>query len=158
MKGETQSLHLQKMMKKHKVNPEYTLVLPSMAVKKKSLKKLERGDVLLLGLERLELSLMKDDLFCARMVVDSSAGSLKLEIISLDELDVNTSDSKKYEKLFCSFGKLQSRKLEVGHKIEISAKEMETVELFTGEKKLAIAALVSVDNEIAIEIKEVIHG
>ena len=158
MKGETQSLHLQKMMKKHKVNPEYTLVLPSMAVKKKSLKKLERGDVLLLGLERLELSLMKEGLFCARMAVDNSAGSLKLEIISLDERDVNTGDSKKYEKLFFAFGKLQSRKLEIGHKVEISAKEMETVELFSGEKKLATAALVNVDNEIAIEIKEVIHG
>ena len=158
MKDETQSLHLQKMMKKHKVNPEYTLVLPLMAVKKKSLKKLERGDVLLLGLERLELALMKDDLFCARVGVDSSAGSLKLEIISLDKADVNTNDSKKYEKLFCAFGKLQSRKLEVGHKVEISAKEMETVELFTGEKKLATASLVSVDSEIAIEIKEVVHG
>ena len=158
MKGETQSLHLQKMMKKHKVNPEYILVLPLVAVKKKSLKKLERGDVLLLGLERLELVLMKEGLFCAKMAVESSAGSLKLKIISLDKPDVNTNDSKKYEKIFCSFGKLQSRKLEVGHKVEISAKEMETVELFSGETQLATASLVSVDSEIAIEIKEVVHG
>lgn len=158
MKGETQSLHLQKMMKKHKVNPEYTLVLPLMAVKKKSLKKLERGDVLLLGLGKLELSLMKDDLFCARVAVENSAGSLKLEITSLEKPDVNTSDSKKYETLLCSFGKLQSRKIEVGHKVEIATKEMETVELFSGEKKLATVSLVNVDSEIAIEIKEVVHG
>ena len=50
---------------------------------------------------------------------------------------------------------LQSRKLEVGHKIDIAQLDLEEVTLFTEGKKRAEAKLVKVDDEIAIQIIKV---
>jgi hypothetical protein len=61
MRGETQALHLAKMIQKHKLYPEYELALPFLLVRKNSLKKLSKGDVLLLGDENLNLKLLKED-------------------------------------------------------------------------------------------------
>jgi len=64
-------------------------------------------------------------------------------------------NSKKYKELKISLGSLYSRTLEAGHKIETTEIDPEEVLLYEKEKLLAKGRLVTVDDEIAIEIKEV---
>jgi hypothetical protein len=155
MRGETQSLHLVKMMQKRKLYPEYELILPFLLVKKNSIKKLSKGDILLVGDDRLNLNLLKDDGFFANIEIEESENSRKIKIIDI-QIDTGLSDhSKKYEIVKCSFDFLQSRTFEVDHKIDISSVNLKKVNLIIKNKKVAEGSLVNVDEEIAIEITKV---
>jgi hypothetical protein len=155
MRDETQSLHLAQMMQKHKVYPEYELVLPLLLVKKNSVKKLSKGDVLLLGDDRLNLKLLKDDETFGNVEIDESENSRRIKIVNIqNNTDIST-NSKKYETVKCSFSFLQSRIFEVDHKIDISSLNLEKVNLLIDNKKIAEGTLVNVDEEIAIEITKV---
>jgi len=158
MKGETQSVHLQKMMQQHKRYPEYELALPSFSIKKKNLKKMRQGDVLLLGLDFLDLVLLEEGEVCAKVTVEHVSESLKLRIVSLEEKPADKHDSKKYENIFSTFTTLQIRKLEVGHKVEVPTLEIRELALFLRDEKRFKGLLVMVDDEIAIEITEVLNG
>ena len=155
MRGETQSVHLAKMMQKHKLYPEYELALPFLLVKKNSLKKLFKGDVLLLGDDHLNLKLLKEDGSFVNVEIEESKNSRKVKIVNIHKQTEIPNHSKKYEILKCSFDFLQSRNFEVGHKIDISSIDLGKVNLLIGKKKLAEGKLVNVDEEIAIEITKV---
>ena len=155
MKGETQAVHLAKVMQKHKLYPEYELALPLVKVKKNSFKKLTQGDILLLGLDGLELILLLEECVCANAEINEAQNSFKIKITNIVEKTDISNHSKKYEILKCSFGMLQSRKLEVGHKIDIAQLNLEDVTLFTEGRKQAEGKLVKVDDEIAIQIIKV---
>ncbi len=154
-KSEMQSVNLEDIMQKHKVHPEYNIALPKFYVKKNSLAKLTKGDVLLVGLSEIELFLMQNSIYYAKVVLESVADVVKLCIVTLEDIEKQTISNKKQEVVICSFCKIQCRKLEVNHKIEISSFHTDNMELLIDNKKLAQATLVNVDNEIAIEIKEV---
>jgi hypothetical protein len=155
MRGETQSLHLVKMMQKRKLYPEYELILPFLLVKKNSIKKLSKGDILLVGDDRLNLKLLKDDGSFANVEIEESENSRKIKIIDIQIDTVLSDHSKKYEIVKCSFDFLQSRTFEVDHKIDISSVNLKKVNLIVKNKKVAEGSLVNVDEEIAIEITKV---
>ena len=155
MKAKMQSLHLQQMMQKHKRHPEYDLALSPFHLKKKDISALKEDDVLLLGLDNLALCLYKEGTFCANVALDHAEERVKVEIKSLEELSGKVPSSKKYENILATFGKIQSRQMEAGHKIEISMLELQEVTLTVNSKKVAKAALVAVDEEIALKITEV---
>ena len=155
MRGETQSVHLAKVMQKHKLYPEYELVLPFLLVKKNSLKKLSKGNILLLGDVSLNLNLLKEDEFFGNVEIEESKNSRKIKIINIEKQTELSNHSKKYETLKCSFVFLQSRSFEVGHKIDISSIDLGKVNLLIGSEKLAEGKLVNVDEEVAVEITKV---
>jgi hypothetical protein len=155
MRDETQSLHLAQMMQKHKMYPVYELILPQLLIKKNSIKKLSKDDVLLLGDERLNLKLLKDDRYFGNIEIEEGKNSCKIKITNIRKnIDISY-NSKKYETLKCSFSFLQCRIFEAGHKIDISTLNLEKVNLLTNNKKIAEGNLVNVDEEIAIKITKV---
>ena len=117
-----------------------------------------QGDVLLLGLDFLDLILLKEGEICAKVSVEHVSESAKLRIVSLSDTSDNMNDSKKYEKLLATFTSLQIRKLEVGHKVEVPTSEISETVLFSANKKCFKGRLVTVDDEIAIKITEVLNG
>ena len=155
MKAETQALHLEKMMQKHNLYPEYELALSPIQVKKSSLKKLSNGDILLLGLTSLNMILIEEGEVCANVVIDKIENSSKLRIIQLNKSMIEQTNSKKYETVKISFGMIQSRKLEIGHNIGIASLNMQEVILIAEDKNIAKGSLVNVDEEIAVQIDEV---
>jgi len=155
MKAKMQSLHLQQMMQKHKRHPEYDLVLSPFLLKKKNISALKEGDVLLLGLGHLELCLYQDGTFCAHVGLDHAEERVKIEIKNLKKLSDKESNSKKYENVMATFGKIQSRQLEPGHKVEISMLDLQEAALTVDGVNMAKAALVMVDEEIALKITKV---
>ena len=155
MRGETQAIHLEKMMQKHKLYPEYELALSPIQVKKNALKKLASGDLFLLGLNSLEMILLEEGNISANVVLNESGNSSKVKIINCNKSTIEQTNSKKYQIVKISFGVLQSRKLEVGHKIEIAQLNLQEVSLHVDGKNIAKGSLVNVDEEIAIQIDEV---
>ncbi len=155
MKGETQADSLAFLVQDKKKYPEYELVLPSFLLKQSQLKKLTQGDVLLVGLSHLELHLCAEGDICADVVLVTDEKIKKLKITYLHKDTLKQVNTKKYEHIRCSFGKLQSRKLETGHKVSIAQLNLEEVTLFVNEKNIAQGRLVKVDDEIAIEIMKV---
>ncbi len=157
MKGETQAIHLEKMMQKHKLYPEYELALSPIEVKKNSIKKLTKGEVFLLGLDSLNLILIEEGEICANAVIKKSENSSKLKIIQLKRSTIEQGDSKKYETIKISFGMIQVRKLEIGHTIGITSLNLQEVTLVVDDENIAKGSLVNVDEEIALQIDEVIR-
>ncbi len=155
MKAETQALHLEKMMQKHKLFPEYELALSPIQVKKKDLKKLTSGDLFLLGMHRLDMILLEEGSISANVVLNESGNSSKIKIIQLKKSTTLQTNSKKYEVVELSFGMIQSRTLEVGHQIETAQLNLEEVSLHVNGKNIAKGSLVNVDEEIAVQIDEV---
>ena len=156
MKSETQAFHLAKMMQDHTHYPKYELALPLVSVRSKKLKNLSLDDVLLLGLNVLEFVLMDAESMCGNVVLKDMENIHELEIIHMDEDTSYPIDSKKYDTLKLSFGIVQSKVLDLGHRIDITQLDLKKVDLMVEDKKLAEGSLINVDNEIAIKIDKVI--
>lgn len=155
MKDETQSLQLTDMVVKRKLYPEYELFLPSILVKNSSLKKLSKGDIFLLGDNCLNIKLVKDENFFANLKIEQHETKLSVEILTIEKYAPLVNDSKKYETIKLSFGFLQSRVFEVGYKINIASIDLGKVDLMIKNKTIAKGKLVSVDEEIAVEVTKV---
>jgi len=154
-KTQLRSHSMKDIMKKHSIHPEYDLIMPIFYIKKKSLNRLEIGDIFLLGLNKLDLLLVRDDKIYAKVIVESTVQTVKINIVDIKVSNMESYDKSKYEFAVCSFGKLQCRKLEVGHKVEIFEFNSLNIELFIENKSFGKVSLIKVDNEIAIKIIEV---
>ncbi len=155
MMAENQALRLEKLMQKHQCYPEYELCLPSVSVKKAALRKLRKGDLLLLGMSRMDMLLVSKEHGSAKAVLSSCDEGMTIRVMEACRDTAEEFDSKKYKNVKISLGILQSRVLEAGHKIETAQIDMDNILLYAEEKKIASAALVMVDDEIAVQIKEV---
>jgi len=155
MKAETQANSLASLVQTKKKYPEYELALLPFEVKQSKLKKLELGDVLLVGLNQLELVLFKEIEMCANVSMFRDENTQKIKIEYLHKNTIKEEHTKKYEKVKCSFGRIQSRKLEVGYKVSISQLNLQEVMLSVKGKNIAEGTLVKVDDEIAIQVTKV---
>jgi flagellar motor switch/type III secretory pathway protein FliN len=155
MKSETQAYHLAKMMLEQTRYPRYELSLPLVLVRSNKLKKLAVDDVLLLGLGVLEFVLMDGERSCAKLQLRQSENNHELEITDVPNEPVEQLDSKKYKILKLSFGTVQSKVLEVGHRVDITQLDLMKVTLVQEGKTIAEGSLANVDEEIAIQIKKV---
>ena len=155
MNGETQANRLAQLMQKKGYLPSYALALPLVSIRSSSLKKLESGDILLLGLNSLECVLIDDNKVCANVVLMKQNNRHGMQIIKIDNETLKSTDSKKYEEIKLIFGKVQCRTLTVGHMIDIAQVNLEKVTLVSQERKIATASLINVEGEIAVKIDKV---
>ncbi|MDD2226381.1 MAG: hypothetical protein PHD42_04650 [Dysgonamonadaceae bacterium] len=155
MRADTQADSLEAMMQKHQIYPCYTLALPPFEVKKRALKELKRGDILLLGFERLSLVLLDEKRGNAEVMIEHHHALDRLRIVSLGEL---TRDhlSKKYQVVTAILGEVPCKKLEVGHVIGAMDLDFGHLDIIAGKKKIAEGSLVNTDGRIALQINEVL--
>jgi hypothetical protein len=156
MEDNNQALRLAQMMQNTvTVYPSYELALPLVEIGRSKLKKLAINDVLLLGLKDLVFVLMENGSICAELAPIMISESSCLEIMNVAKCPIKSNDSKKYQTLKISFGKIQSRNLEVGYRIDITEKSLHNVTLIVEENKYANGFLVNVDGELAVKIEKV---
>ncbi|SFV67061.1 hypothetical protein MNB_SV-3-1196 [hydrothermal vent metagenome] len=155
MNGKTQANRLAQLMQKKGFLPSYILALPLMEIRSSSLKKLESGDILLLGLNSLTCLLMDSHKICANVVLVKQNDRYGMQIIKLVNKPIESTNSKKYEKLEFIFGNVQCRTLSVGHIIDIAHINLDKVTLVSQEKTIAAASLVNVEGKIAVKIEKV---
>jgi len=159
MKAETQAVLLEKMMQDQKVHPEYELSLPLFMLKRTVVNRLDKGDILLVGLDKLEFILIYNGNKYANVVLVKSENIEEIEIISMDEIISPSPINSKYEMLKCIFSTLAIEVIDVGIKANISKIGFEDITLITenNDKKLE-GKLVEVEGEIAIEITKVYNA
>lgn len=155
MKAETQATYLSKLVHDSKLYAEYELALPFIRIKRKSLKNMCIGDVLLLGLSNLDMILLSEDKISAKVSISEIGSGSKIKIIDTDVKPIYTYDSKKYEKIKLSFGLVQSKKIEHGHAIDISSLNLNETDIVSRQTIIAKGSLINVQGDIAIQIKEV---
>jgi len=156
MKHENQALRLAQMMQNRVTAfPSYELALPLVEVGHSKLKKLSVDDVVLLGCDDLEFVLIENENICAQLAVKVIGESCCLEIISIDKQPIITSYSKKYQTIKISLGKLQSRKLDVGYRIDIIQSSLQDVTVIVEGNNYASGSLINVDEELAVKIDKV---
>lgn len=155
MKAETQADSLASLVEKKKPYPEYELVFPFFQVKQSALKKLLVDDILLLGLSHMDLSLLFEGTLCASVSLCTEDNNEKIKITYLQKDTLKQEHTKKYKILKCSFGSVQIRKLEIGHKASVAQLDLEKTDLFVNDTQIAAGRLITVDDEIAIQITKV---
>ncbi len=155
MKGETQALHLVKIMQKHIQTVLYELALPLVTVRRSKLKSLDVDDVLLLALDVLEFVLIEKDAICAELVLKNMNGTCVIETIKIYNKPISIYDSNKYEMIKLSFGLFSIKNLELGNILDMTQFNVDNISLILGKKKLAQGSLVSIENKIAMKINKV---
>lgn len=153
MKGETQANRLEMLMIKHHVYQKYTLALPLVEAKKSDIKKLQKGDILLLGLDCFQLVLLDDQGICAEVKLKDSYGDI--EVIALNDEEDEQRMNKKYRVLTLSFGTVESRKPAIGQSIKVTDMRFDKLMIQVNNRNIAEGSLVTVDNRIAVQIDEV---
>ena len=157
MKRETQALHLAKIMQDHIKGPSYEFALPLVMVSNKKLKKLSVDNVLLTGFDTMDCILIDEDEVCADLQLKKVNKIYNTEIVHLQRSPIKKPDSKKYEILKFSFGRVHSKALEPGQMIDITHIDLESINLVLNDQTIAEGSLVNVDDEIAIKIKRVLR-
>ncbi|NOR56550.1 MAG: hypothetical protein GQ531_10110 [Sulfurovum sp.] len=155
VKDETQVDRLTQMMQKQRFIPSYEVLLPLVSLSSKAYGDLALNDVLMLGLEKLELLLVKEGMIYAKAKLLKFGTVLELEIVELSEKPINPSDSKKYEVLKLSFGFVQCKVLEKDSRLRAEQINFKEVSLILKDIKIAEATLVLVDEKIALHIDKV---
>ena len=155
MHKETQANRLASLMQKHKSLPSYELALPLVTVQSSSLDNLEVDDVLLLRLDVFECILLNNDILYANVIPVHEKRRVMIKVLDMVNKKVSKTQRKEHEVIKLSFGTLQSRILEVGHMIDVSHMDLETVSVMRKKKKIATASLVNVDGKMAVQIDKV---
>jgi len=155
MHGESQANRLASLMQKHQSLPSYELALPLVTVPSSNLDNLEVDDVLLLGLEVFECILLNNDILYANVIPVHEKRRVMMKVLDIVNRKVSKTQRKEHEVLKLSFGTVQSRSVEVGHTIDVSQMDLETVSLMRKKKKIATASLVNVDGKMAVKIGKV---
>jgi hypothetical protein len=155
MRGETQASHLENLMREHPLVADYELTLPAVELKRSARKKLQRGDILLLPLDSLELLLHHKGEFIANVSMKYGYDKVSILDVLQKKVPVNKADSKKYETLLCVFGTVRCKELRRGISLNTSTIDMTSLTLFANGKEFAYGCPVWVENNIAIEITKV---
>lgn len=156
MKRENQALRLAEMMQNRVTAlPSYELALPPVELGHSKLKKLSVDDVVLLGYDELVFVLIENENICAQLAVKVIGESCFLEIVNIDKEPILSNNSKKYQTTKISLGKLQSRKLDVGYRIDITQRSLQDVTLIVEGNTYASGSLINVDEELAVKIDKV---
>ena len=152
MESETQALHLAQMMQKHIHSTQYELALPFVRIRRSTLKKLSKNDVLLLEMNVLAFILLEGDVICADLTLQRVEGNDVIVITDVHNKAIVANESHKYETIKLSLGKCQMKSFEVGESLALTLFDLEKIMLIWDDKKIAEGSLVNVDNELAIKI------
>jgi len=153
VKVDNQSQKLSKLVESKSTLPRYEVVFPPFIIKKSTQKNLEIGSVIDIALNSLEFWMLEYDLVIAKLSLQKDGRHYKLVITDIIKESL---DTKEYKKLcIASFGYIQSRSVEVNHKIDISSLNFEDISIRQNTKPIAKAKLVWLNQKISLQITKV---
>ena len=153
---ETQVRQLIAMMDRTPVHSQLEVCLPPFEVKRSSLDKLARGDILILPARQLEVTILEEgDHIVAHGLYGNYRDAPSILIVENGTKPLYPNDSNKYELLKISLGEIEKRKLDEGKIIKLRRDIMHDATLYRGKEPIAYASLVQVDKKAALQIREV---
>ena len=153
---EAQAKQLIAMMDRAPINSRMEVCLPPFEVKRSSLEKLARGDILILPTRQFGVTVLEEgDHIVAQGLYGNYSDVPSILIVESGIKPSYPNDSNKYEILKISLGKIEKRELDQGKIIRLYQDKMYNATLYRGKEPIAYASLVQVDKKAALQIGEV---
>ena len=144
------------MMDRAPVHSHLEVCLPPFEVKKSSLEKLAKGDILILPTQQLGVTIFNED---NQIVAHglygnyNSAPSVLIEDCTKKPLSLY--DSKKYELLKISLGRIKKRELDQRKIVKLYHDKRYDATLYRDKEPIAYASLVQVNQKAALQIGKI---
>ena len=155
MKADTQAVHLEKLMQEKKSLSSYKLALPFYKIMRSDIKTLSQNSIVLLGLKSLECVLLSDENTITKLKRLKSTSTLDFEIMTTSKIVPLKDDVEKYARVSCILKSIEIASLNLKTMITIEDIDFMHVEVYFDGVPQAEGKLVSVNDEIAIEITKV---
>ena len=153
---EAQARQLIAMMDRAPILSRLEVCLPPLEVKRSSLEKLDRGDILLLPTRQFEVTILEeDDHIVAHGLYGNYRDLPSILIVKNGTKPLYPNDSNKYEILKISLGEIEKRDLDRGKIVKLHQDKMHDATLYRGKEPIAYASLVQVGKKAALQIGEV---
>lgn len=153
---EVQMKQLITMMNRAPVRSRLEVCLPPFEVKRSSLERLARGDMLMLPTQRLEVTILEEGHYIvAHGLYGNYNDTPSIMIAEHSQTRVSSNDSKKYKLLKISLGEVEKRELDQGKIIKLHQNKLYDAALYRGKELIAYASFVQVDKKVALQIGEV---
>ncbi len=153
---EAQARQLIVMMDRTPILSNLEVCLPSFETKKSSLEKLSKGDILILPMRQLEVTVLEEgDRIVAHGLYGNHDNIPSILIVENNKKPLKPNHSNKYEILKISLGEIEKRELDEGKIIKLYQDKMHDATLYRDKEPIAYASLVQVDKKAALQIREV---
>ena len=152
MKVETQASRLERMMRQKRKEQLCEVALPPVQLKSSMLRRLEKGDLLLLGMERFEIVFVKEGSVFAKGELLNLGSECRAEYLEEPEKIEHT---KKYETLLPLLGSMELERVRQDERVDISGLTLTNITLKRGSDSVAKGELVECDGTIAVKIEKV---
>lgn len=144
------------MMDRAPVHSHLEVCLPPFEVKRSSLEKLARGDILMLPTRQFRVTVLEEgDHIVAHGLYGNYSNVPSILIVENGIKPLYPNNSKKYETVKISLGEIEKRELDQGKIIKLHQDKMHDATLYRGKEPIAYASLVQVDKKAALQIREV---
>jgi len=154
VKVDNQSKNLPKLVINNSFLPRYNIILPPFSIKKGTQQNLQQNSVIDIAMQNLELWMIDDSsMLVAKLSLQKDGRHYKLLITEVTQESLETKEYKKA--FFASLGYIQSRSIELNHKIDISSLNFEDISIRQNTKLLAKAKLVWLNQKISLQITKV---
>ena len=148
----TQALRLRELVRQRKGLLSYTLSLSPVEVKRGALKRVAKGDLILLKTKVPSLCLCRDGKVAASCELLIEADRKRVRVTALTERSKQKPESKKYEVLFPQITEVETPEVAVDDLIDISDVDMSKISLTSRGREVASGHLVVVEKRIAVMI------
>ena len=148
----TQALRLRELVRQRKGLRSYTLALHPVVVKRRALKTLAKGDLLLLRSKALSLCISMEGRVVASCDLLVDAGRKRIRVTDLIALPDLESERKKYAILLPQITTVESPEIAVGDLIDIGDVDISRITITNRGREVASGHLVVADKQIAVMI------
>jgi len=153
---EAQVRQLIAMMDRTPILSSLEVCLPYFEIKKLSLEKLAKGDILILPMRQLEVTVLEEgDRIVAHGLYGNHDNIPSILIVENNKKPLKPNHSNKYEILKISLGEIEKRGLDEGKIVKLYQDKMYDATLYRDKEPIAYASLVQVDKKAALQIREV---
>ena len=152
---DTQMLGLMKMMRTTPTMDYFEVHIPAIQIKKKSIKKLKKGDIIPLETREVKVEIVESGNIIAYGIYGNFQETPSILIDAYPESRKKSIDTKKYYQISISLGQIEKSKFDQGKIIKLNRDEVYDASLYRNGSLLAEATLVQVDDSMGLQIEEV---
>jgi len=134
---------------------ELTLYIPTLLIKKKSLKKLAVGDIIPLHSTNITLDIVDGTEVVAHGIYGHYHSEPSILVNGFPKEQISREKIKKYDTIKVCLGHIEKSQLEEKKIIKIDQKSKADASIYSRERLLAEANLVQIEDTMALQIEEV---
>lgn len=151
----TQMFGLVKMMQSASIVDYYEVYIPPIQIKKKSIKKLSKGDIIPLQSREVKVEIVESGCIIAYGIYGNYQEAPSILIDRLIDNSKKSIDTKKYYRIDISLGQIEKSRFDQGKIIKLNRNGVYDASLYRDGSLIAEAMLVQIDDSMGLQIEEV---